>query len=194
MNKQNKRGAALGAALLVAAALAGCSGGPSKGDLKDGLASYYNEKPQAVCWNVLNSAAVQWPIRIPTNGMNKTQLGILDGLNRSGIATVTSGPVQGASGFPVMAFTITLTDKGKAAGAWDPQKGFCVGRKNVDQVTEYTIPGKDSEGMSTVKFTWTIDDTPSWVERDKFPQLDGMTTPVNDEAVMAKTNNGWRVQ
>lgn len=187
------KGFALGALIVVAATLVGCSGGPSKGDLKDGLAQYFKDKPQAVCWNVQNSAAVQWPIRIPSEGMTKEQVGILDGLNREGIATVQLGLVQ--QGFAnVSAFTINLTDKGRSAGAWDPQKGFCVGTKTVDEVTEFTVPNKDNEGMSDVKFTWKIDDVPSWVERDKFPKLPGMTVFVNDEAVMAKTNNGWRVQ
>ena len=187
------KGFALGALIVVAATLVGCSGGPSKGDLKDGLAQYFKDKPQAVCWNVQNSAAVQWPIRIPSEGMTKEQVGILDGLNREGIATVQLG--LGQQGFAnVSAFTINLTDKGRSAGAWDPQKGFCVGTKTVDEVTEFTVPNKDNEGMSDVKFTWKIDDVPSWVERDKFPKLPGMTVFVNDEAVMAKTNNGWRVQ
>lgn len=190
---KRKQSRALGALVVVAATLAGCSGGPSKGDLKDGLAQFFKDKPQAVCWNVANSAAVQWPIRIPSGGMTKEQVGILDGLNREGIATVQLGLVQ--QGFAnVSAFTINLTDKGRSAGAWDPQKGFCVGTKTVDEVTEFTVPNKDNEGMSDVKFTWKIDDVPSWVERDKFPKLPGMTVFVNDEAVMAKTNNGWRVQ
>lgn len=190
----NKHGVALGVTLLVAAALTGCSGGPSKGDLKEGLAAFYQAKPQAACWNVVNSANVTWPIRVPMNGMDKTQLGILDGVNRSGIATVTSGVTQGDGGLPIMALTVTLTDKGKSAGAWDAQKGFCVGTRQVQDVTEFTVPNKDNEGMTDVKFTWHYDDLPSWVERDKFPKLDGMAAPVNDEAVMAKTNNGWRVQ
>lgn len=190
MNRKNQT--ALGALVIVAAALAGCSGGPSKGDLKDGLAQYFKDKPD-VCWNVENSAAVQWPIRIPMDGMSKEQMGILDGVNREGIATVTTGPVP--EGFTtVFAFTINLTDKGRSAGAWDAQKGFCVGKKTVDEVNEFTIPGKDSAGTSDVKFSWKIDDLPSWVERDKFPKLPGMNAPVNDEAVLAKTNNGWRVQ
>ncbi|WP_155288294.1 hypothetical protein [Ralstonia solanacearum] len=177
----------------AAAVLAGCSSGPSKGDLKDGLAQFFKDKPQTVCWNIENSAAVQWPIQIPSEGMTKEQVGILDGLNREGIATVQLGLVQ--QGFMnVSAFTINLTDKGRSAGAWDPQKGFCVGTKTVDEVTEFTVPNKDNDGMSDVKFTWKIDDVPSWVERDKFPKLPGMTASVNDEAMMAKTNNGWRVQ
>ncbi|QHE10610.1 hypothetical protein [Burkholderia glumae] len=45
-----------------------------------------------------------------------------------------------------------------------------------------------------MKFSWKIDDLPSWVDRDKFPKLPGMTASVNDEAIMAKTTNGWRVQ
>ncbi|WP_321951593.1 hypothetical protein [Burkholderia cenocepacia] len=184
-----KQNLALGALVVVAAALAGCSGGPSKGDLKDGLAAYFKDKPQDVCWNVQNSAAVQWPIQIPSEGMDKQQLGILDGLNREGVATVRLGLVQ-----QVSAFTIELTDKGRSAGAWDAQKGFCVGRKTVDEVNEFTIPGKDSEGTSNVKFTWKIDDVPAWVERDKFPMLPGMTASVSSEAIMAKTNNGWSVQ
>lgn len=189
----NKHGVALGVTLLVAAALTGCSGGPSKGDLKDGLETYFKDKPQAVCWNVENSQAVQWPIRIPSQGMSKEQLGILDGLNREGIATVIEVIVpQGFMNVP--AFTINLTDKGRSAGAWDPQKGFCVGTKAVDQVTEFTIPNKESDGTSDVKFTWKLDDVPSWVDRDKFPKLAGMTSSVTDEALMVKTNNGWRVQ
>ncbi|MCS6478660.1 hypothetical protein NX869_20655 [Burkholderia thailandensis] len=190
-NKKQSR--VLGALVVVAAALAGCSSGPSKGDLKDGLVQHFKDKPQAFCWNVENSAAVQWPIRIPTQGMTKEQLGILDGLNREGIASVKAELVQ-QSFMNVSVLTINLTDKGKSANAWDPQKGFCVGTKAVDEVTEFTVPTKDNEGMSDVKFTWKIDDVPSWVERDKFPKLPGMTASVNDEAVMAKTNNGWRVQ
>lgn len=194
MNKQATHRVALGVALsIAAAALTACSGGPSKGDLKDGLTDYFKAKHQTACWNVQNSANVTWPIRIAMNGMDKTQLGILDGLNRSGIATVTSGVTTG-DGLPVMALTITLTDKGRSAGAWDPQKGFCVGTRQVQDVNEFTVPNKDNEGMTDVKFTWHYDDLPGWVERDKFPKLDGMAAPVNDEALMAKTNNGWRVQ
>lgn len=181
------------AALLASVALAGCSGGPSKGDLKDGLAQFFKDKPQPVCWSVQNGAAVQWPIRVPTQGMTEDQLGILDGVNREGIATVEKGMAQ--QGFMnVAVFTITLTDKGKSANAWDPAKGFCVGTKTVDEVVEFTVPSKDSEGTSDVKFSWKIADVPSWVDRDKFPKLPGMMASVNDEAMMAKTNNGWRVQ
>ncbi|WP_334032881.1 hypothetical protein [Burkholderia gladioli] len=188
-----KKNLVLGALVAAAAVLAGCSDGPSKGDLKDGLVQYFKDKPQAVCWNVENSAAAQWPIRVPSEGMTKEQVGLLDGLNREGIATVQLGLVQ--QGFTnVSAFTINLTEKGRSAGAWDPQKGFCVGTKTVDQVTEFTVPTKDNDGASEVKFTWKLDDLPAWVERDKFPKLPGMAASVNDEALMQKTNNGWRVQ
>ena len=191
MNKQATHRVALGVALSIAAALTACSGGPSKGDLKDGLVQFYKDKPQDVCWNIQNSANVHWPIQVPSQGMDKQQLGILDGLNREGIATVQLGLVQ--QGFMnVSAFTINLTDKGRSAGAWDPQKGFCVGTKNVDEVTEFTIPNKDTDGASDVKFTWKFDNVPSWVERDKFPKLAGMTASVADETLMQKTNNGWR--
>jgi len=189
-----KQALALGSLIAIAAALAGCSGGPSKDDLKDGLEAYFKQKPQQACWNVQNSQAVQWPIRIPIAGMDKTQLGILDGVNRSGVATVTSAPVQEGDGVTVMALTITLTDKGKSEKAWDPQKGFCVGTRQVQDVNEFTLPNKDTDGMTDVKFTWHYDDLPGWVERDKFPKLPGMVAPVNDEAMMQKTNNGWRVQ
>lgn len=193
MSKQKKHGVALGVTLLVAAALTGCSGGPSKGDLKDGLVQEYKDHPQSVCWNVENSANVQWPIRIPTQGMSKDQVAILDGLNRAGIATVSAQLVQ--EGFMnVSVYTINLTDKGRSAGAWDPQKGFCVGTKTVDEVTEFTIPSKDSDGASDVKYTWKLDDLPSWVDRDKFASIPGMTSSVQADELMMKTNNGWRVQ
>ncbi|WP_186020532.1 hypothetical protein [Burkholderia gladioli] len=189
-----KQSLALGALAIVITALSGCSGGPSKGDLKDGLTAYFKDRPQAACWNVENSQAVQWPIHIPINGMNKEQLGILDGLNRSGIATVTSAPAQVGDGVTVLALTIALTDKGKSMNAWDSQKGFCVGTREVQDVNEFTLPNKDTEGMTDVKFTWQYGDLPGWVERDKFPKLPGMTASVSDEAMMSKTNNGWRVQ
>ncbi|WP_109479914.1 hypothetical protein [Paraburkholderia sp. C35] len=179
---------------MASAVLAGCSSGPSKGDLKDGLAEFFKAKPQDVCWNVENSAAVQWPIRIALQGMDKGQIAILNGVKASGVADITEAPNVTAFGTMGTVLTITLTEKGKDAKAWDPQKGFCVGTKQVKDVTEFTEPGKDGENVTDVKFTWQLDDLPSWVDRSKFPAIVGMTEPVADETLMQKTNNGWRVQ
>jgi len=195
--KTHKKQIALGAmgaiGVVLSLALSGCSGGPSKGDLKDGLADYFKAKPQEACWNVQNSQAVQWPIRIPLQGMEKDQVAILNGLKSSGIASIAEAPQVLPGGAMGTVLTISLTDKGKDAKAWDAQKGFCVGTRQVQEVTEFTVPGKDTEGLTDVKFTWQYTDLPGWVDRDKF-KLVGMAAPVPDEAVMQKTNNGWRVQ
>lgn len=192
MNKHSKHGVALSVTLLVAAALTGCSGGPSKGDLKDGLATFYNDKPQEACWNVQNSANVSWPIRIPLEGMSKDQVAILNGLKASGIADISEAPNVTVFGTMGTVLTISLTDKGRSEKAWDPQKGFCVGKRQVQEVTEFTEPGKDGN-TTDVKFTWQYQDLPSWADRDKF-KLVGMAAPVADETVMEKTNNGWRTE
>ncbi|SDG96186.1 hypothetical protein SAMN05216466_106199 [Paraburkholderia phenazinium] len=185
---------AAGMALSLTVLLAACgNGGPSKGDLKDGLEAQDKAHPVQACWAVDNNANVSWPLRVPMNGMTQEQLGVIDGINRSGIATVTTGPFN-QNGIPMMVMTVDLTDKGKSANAWDPQKGFCVGTRHVKDVNEFTIPGKGDENVTDVKYTWQYDDLPGWVERDKYPRLAGMTAPAADEAVLQKTSDGWRVQ
>lgn len=185
----------LATATIAALFVVACSDGPSKSNLKDGLEQHFREHRVEACWNIENGANVSWPIRIENAGMDSRQLAILDGLRRSGIVKIGSEPMT-AGGFnlPGTVFIIDMTQKDKDAKAWDTKTGFCVGHAEVKDVTEFTEPGKNGDNISDVIFTWQYEDVPSWVDRDSFPKLAGIAQPVSDEALLKKTNNGWRVQ
>jgi hypothetical protein len=161
--------------------LAACSNSPSRGKITAALNKWIKAKS---CFALQEKKAPTWPIRV------QRAYGPLDPLlaamQAAGYLQITSQP----QGFGALIDVIKPTDQAK--GWWDAQEGFCVGTKVVADVEEWTDYGKDST-VTQVKFTWHLKDVPSWAKRSEFKDMPGMTKPVDDAAILQKTNNGWKV-
>lgn len=84
-----------------------------------------------------------------------------------------------------------ITPTVQAAEWWDRQEGWCVGKRAVADIQEWTLPGKDSGQPMQVKFTWKLVDVPAWAQRPEFESIPGMREPVEGEATLVRTSNGW---
>jgi hypothetical protein len=183
------------AMLIVAAAsvLMGCSGGPSKGQLAAAINEVIKEK---VCFALQDKNAVTWPMQVqrPAGLTAEQPLNpILAAMQAAGYLKITQQSQKRRNGFYTETVTIdVITPTEKAKGWWDPQTGFCVGTKAVAEVQEWTDPSKSP--AIQVKYTWHLVDVPSWAKRPEFKNIPGMATPVTDEAILEKTNKGWRAK
>lgn len=172
----------LGAATLLSA----CSGKPSTEDAINVITDDLNAShPSDLCWAPASLAGLTFPVNVLMSEQTPRDHGILDGLNRSGLATVQ---MQVDPNNPSAAVLhIDLTDKGKAAHVWDPKRGFCVGRPRVEDITSMR-EDPAQKGAYDVYYTWTFD-APSWVEREKFPKLRGMAIPAPGDATITRTSD-----
>lgn len=118
---------------------------------------------------------------------------ILAAMQAAGYLQITSKPPDYSNGENLSRDTITPTEQAK--GWWNIPDGFCVGRKTVADIQEWTLPGKDFGApgqMTMVKYTWHLTDVPSWAQRPEFKNIEGMATPVKATADLQMTNNGWK--
>ena len=98
----------------------------------------------------------------------------------------------------------SITEEGLAAGRPSPDaKGasFCYGSYEVRDVTNFTEPAVAlGRTISNVSYTFAAVDMADWASnseilRGKFPRLvrdlKSLQEPINDEAVLILTRNGW---
>lgn len=186
---------AVAALALAACTLAACGNDkPSKDNLKKGIDAYFQAHPQKACWLVDNAGSVTFPLVTPMNTLDKTALGVIDGLSRMRLVTAKTLQMTNAE-MPYLALNIDLTPEGKSKGIWDPKVGgVCLGQKEVVEVTNWTEPGNNLgvDHSSQVNFTWQYG-MPSWADRSKFPMLPGGAKPVTSDALEQQTHNGWQM-
>ena len=177
------------AACIASFALTGCHAGPSKGDIKDALNTGL-AKDSSVCWSVTDRNAV-FPLRVSADMQHIHP--ILLGMRKEGYVALSRVTATGFFGGDILQVQVTPAGAGK--NVWTPGQGFCVGRKVVDEVRQWTVPSS-AEGMSVtyVDFTWKVDDLPGWANRDDFAGVGGMREPVAAKVALVKTNSGWQVQ
>jgi hypothetical protein len=140
------------------------------------------------------------------------RLGPLEALVDAGLLKSTRTEVkqdQGRfanNGKMVAVFAYDFTDKGKAAFKEQASKssfggtraGFCYGKPQVDEVTQFTQPG-DMMGMtvSQVSYRYHLADLPDWAKNAKvkaaFPEVARNTAESLDtKAALVLTNDGWK--
>ncbi|HBS1045973.1 TPA: hypothetical protein ACRRWG_005349 [Klebsiella quasipneumoniae] len=112
---------------------------------------------------------------------------ILEGLKKSGLIDIEFEQ----QGFARVA-ALSATDKGAKAKFWDKEHGACVGTRTVDEIKEWTEPS-DAGGqkVTRVSYTWKLSDIPSWVDKDAFSSVKGMSESKEAKIILVKTNNGW---
>lgn len=177
--------------LCAALFLSACGGGLSKGMLAGLIEEQYKNGKQ-LCWKLENMDGATLPIRVRNRwGEEPRKHPILAGLAKGDFIMLEDIP--GAFGM-TEGTSIQLTEKGTNANVWNPQAGFCVGRKGIDDVLEWTEPGNASSTQKTkITYTWKIVDRPRWATDEFFGGIPGMTKPEKDYAVAVKTSNGWRI-
>lgn len=149
-----------------------------------------------VCWRLNEMEGVTFPIRTDFDPMAKQSNAVLAGLRQMGY--IELGKAEGSNNpygfFSRPLAVIDLTPKGKEAGVWDLQRGFCIGHKRVVEVTRFSEPAEQmGVQISQVEYKWAIKDTPSWMEPAAFSQIDGLREPVEAVAVLRKMSDGWQV-
>lgn len=181
--------ATLGASIL----LTGCAR-PSEADARSAINAAYREVPQAGCWLPAEHATLTFPVHVMLRDQSMNDLAILNGLNRSGLATVaTEEDPSRPADMGTLRLKIDLTDKGRAANVWDPKRGFCVGTPVVKDIVSINSDDKGFDQYTyDVTYTWSYD-TPEWVNRNDFPKLNGMAAPVAAWAPVMKWSKTWHV-
>ena len=175
---------------LCVSLVAACKSGPSKSEITSAINDKIKEK---TCFALESKKVPNWPMRVrrPLGFASETPLDpILTAMRAAGYVQISQD--QAHEGFfPVLVDVITPTESAK--GWWDIQEGYCVGTKAVAEIKEWTEPGKESGVPIQVQFTWHLVDVPSWANRAEFNAIKGMSTPVEDVAILQKTNNGWKM-
>lgn len=172
----------------LALAVAACSGnGPSKGDLTRTLDAKLG---QQVCFRILDTGTpVSWPLKLGEGGLFGTLPPFLGAMERAGYVQVQHTTEQRG---PLLVQNVAVvTPTPQAAKWWDPERGWCVGKRVVADVLEWTEPGKESGSPVEVKYTWKLTDVPAWAQRPEFAGIAGLKDPVPATAVVHRTNNGW---
>ena len=98
----------------------------------------------------------------------------------------------------------SITEAGMVAGGPSPGAigaSFCYGSYEVRDVTNFTEPAVAlGKTISTVSYTFAAEDIADWARnsellRGEFPRLvrdlKSLEEPINDEAVLILTRNGW---
>jgi hypothetical protein len=177
--------------LLVAALAVLVSGCGEKGDFEKEINAKISQSN--LCYSLQDNDIVfnkGFPIKVNhgyrSAGYNASDE-ILNGLAEQGLLTVS----QQSNGFSNVD-VLEVTDKGQEVEFWDREKGACVGHRTVAEVKSWTEP---SEGngvkMTQVTYTWKLSDIPSWVDKNSFASVKGMSEPEEAKIVLVKTNNGW---
>ncbi|GKW01400.1 hypothetical protein PEC301877_02150 [Pectobacterium carotovorum subsp. carotovorum] len=177
--------------LLVASAallLAGCG---EKGDFEKAINAKLSKSK--VCYSLQNNNFAfnkGFPVKVNhgyrSAGYNASDE-ILKGLVEQGLLTVSQQP----NGFGSVD-VLEITDKGQEVEFWNREEGACVGQRVVAEIINWT---ESSEGngvkMTQVTYTWKLSDIPSWVDKNSFASVKGMSEPEEAKIVLVKTNNGW---
>ncbi len=187
-------------AVLTAAALTGCGDGLSKRALGELIDTRLTQQGEPLCWSLQNMN-FQWPVRVGFGFGSPAQEPILIGAAEAGVIELQDPNSQLGLGERLVAgragqpWTIDLTDKGRKARAWDPEKGLCIGRRRLHEVLRWTEPAAGQAATFTqVTYTWKIQDTPKWVEPDHFASIEGMVEPVESSITLVKTSDGWQAE
>lgn len=172
----------------TALVLAGCG---EKGDFEKVINAKISKSK--VCYSLQDNDIVfnkGFPVKVNhgyrSAGYNASDE-ILKGLVEQGLLTVSQQP----NGFGSVD-VLEITDKGQEVEFWNREEGACVGQRVVAEITNWT---ESSEGngvkMTQVTYTWKLSDIPSWVDKNSFASVKGMSEPEEAKIVLVKTNNGW---
>ncbi|MGH9891557.1 MAG: DNA-directed RNA polymerase subunit beta [bacterium] len=175
----------------VTVLLAACGEGLSKGSLAEQIDEKLIKK-KLECWS-LEHMDGGFPVTVRSGfGPGATANNpILRGLAQGGYITFSPDPLGRAFG---RAYVIDLTEKGRDAEVWDPKNGFCVGQRRVHEVIRWTEPaGDDGVQMTQINYTWKLADVPDWVDPKLFPDVEGLSEPVESMTIARKTSDGWRI-
>jgi hypothetical protein len=180
--------AAFGAGIAIALLIGGLAlfgSGPSKRTFARLIDADFEDAQ--VCWPASGAERLQFPIDVDQYSLRSEP--VLQGLLRGGYLSAAKS-VRNLRLFQ----TLSLSQKGEAAKIWDPAKGFCVGRPEVDEVVRWTEPASNGQAIATnVTYTWKLGDRPSWVDPKEFPGVEGMNRSVQAQVMAQKTSDGWEV-
>lgn len=173
-------------AIAALASLAAC-GGPED-DFKEAINASYEDSKE--CYSLRRArTADDFPLKVERGMMSRDEMNpILVGLQKAEMITVDTRKNR----YDVVDY-IYLTDEGKKQNVWDDEDGFCIGKPQVEEITRFTY-GEDgkNKNVAQIEFTWQLNDLPSWLDREDFADIKGMTSPEEGGAVAEKGSNGWK--
>ena len=163
--------------------------GLSKGALKDQINEQL-EQQGPVCWpeTEQQAANLKFPVFLETVPGFIGSRPILTGLVNAGYLSSTPHPMRFGSGH-----LYDITPKGQKAKVWDPQHGFCVGKRQVDEVLDWTVPGEGEQQVTQINYTWKVAKRPGWADDEAFAAVPGIGKSEQAHSVAQKTNKGWKV-
>lgn len=172
-------------------ALTACNGGLGKRHIRNALETSFGDS--GLCWKLQEMQGVTFPLRAGFDPAAKQANAILTGLIRQKMIDVDEREESGLV-FSRSYLEIELTQAGKDAKVWDPENGFCIGRKGVVDIVRWSEPAEQMGArISQVEYTWGITDSPRWLDKKAFAEVEGINTPVEAMAVLRKMSDGWQV-
>lgn len=171
--------------VVALAGLAAC-GGP-EGDFETAINASLAEDKE--CYSLRRSKSVNdFPLKVERGPFSKGELNpILAGLQKAGMIEVDTRDSRYKT-----VDEISLTKAGLKAEVWDEEDGFCIGTPEVKEIVRYTYGDNgQNENQAIVEFTWQYENLPSWVDREDFASIRGMTEPVEGAAQAQKSSDGW---
>jgi len=177
--------------VIVAVLILSACGSGSEGEFTDAINQVIQNRK--TCFSLQNNH-VTWPIRM-RHFSDRPLDPILAAMQAAGYLKITKKTQQQKSSIfflpAVNMDVISISPTEEAKGWWDAKDGYCVGTREVVEIQEWTEPTKASGQRVVVKFTWHLD-APSWADRPEFKNIKGLGEPINGQAVLQKTNKGWR--
>jgi Inner membrane component of T3SS, cytoplasmic domain len=155
-----------------------------------------NEEASRECWS-LGGSNVSFPVRVEGHTLSGsiTEKPIVAGLIRGGYITAAPQSRFGSSRpSPFDPVVIDLTAKGRENHVYDATRGFCIGRRSVDEVVRWTEPMSNGGGQHIrIEYTWKLTDRPDWATEELFSGVPGVSRPVEAMAIATKQSDGWQI-
>lgn len=197
--------------------LAACSSSTSAS--KSNFAKAINARLEKSCVSLdpgyVPSDDVSYPVKIALSQLsdkaqadqqNAKMLAPFNALVKAGLLTVADTEVSSMlmGDKPTPGKVYSLTEEGKNALDRSIMVGrsFCAGHYKVDEIVNYTVPGKGMGGItgSEVNFTYVPADVPSWATSDAiksaFPDFYQTVTsaqPKKGHIDLVLMSDGWHV-
>ncbi len=177
--------------LALALAVFGCSQALDKPTVSAAIDKEMATEPRSRdCVSVAGPGQITWPLKATITSATQWPNPILEAMQKAGYLTLDTRSA-GLAGLVGAADSVVITPSAEAASWYDPQRGFCIGRFTVADVTRIEAPGSGPGTPSEAEFTWRLADVPAWAQRPEFNAIPGLASTSTGSAHLEKTNDGW---
>ena len=175
----------------LALSLFGCSQPLDKATVAAAIDKEMATEPRSRdCVTVAGPGQITWPLKASITSATQWPNPILGAMQKAGYLTLETESA-GLARLAGANDSVVITPSAEAIRWYDPQRGFCIGRFKVAEVSRFDAPGSGPGTPSEAEFTWRLADVPSWAQRPEFNAIPGLAASATGSAHLEKTNDGW---